>query len=520
LVDPIFLDTTFSDPLFYEEYVRALERVSQPSYVETLLDELDDDLKRNLSVIYSEFPDPEWPVIFYEEILYQNQQFIRKALNPTEGLLAYFHGASADQIELELGNIQTMAIEVLSVSYQDFPPLKPTERTILPERPVSYVEPVLECKLGSTQTVDYQIVTFRLPEGFVWSEEMVRDLKIEYKLLGTSQMREEVVIPWPFLGDDFVADDFIRRESNVHDFDFLVVDESTKEIQLTPGTWNLDQSLIIPGGYRVMAREGTRLNLSNSATILSHSPLEFVGSEDAPIIIQSTDSTGQGIVVMNAGQASVFKYVTFHNLSNPSHNGWDLTGAVTFYESPVALSGCQFTGSRSEDALNLVRSEFSIEQTYFGETFSDAIDADFSKGRITHTYFVQAGNDAIDASGSIIEIDGISVDGAGDKGISVGERSQMTGVGLDIKGAQIGIASKDRSQLVVKNVRISNSAVGLAAYRKKTEFGPAFMEVQGLDLTAVSTPYLVEVHSRVVVDNAVIEASHENVYEMLYGEAE
>jgi hypothetical protein len=223
---------------------------------------------------------------------------------------------------------------------------------------------------------------------------------------------------------------------------------------------------------------------------------------------------------MNAGQASVFKYVTFHNLSNPSHNGWDLTGAVTFYESPVALSGCQFTGSRSEDALNLVRSEFSIEQTYFGETFSDAIDADFSKGRITHTYFVQAGNDAIDASGSIIEIDGISVDGAGDKGISVGERSQMTGVGLDIKGAQIGIASKDRSQLVVKNVRISNSAVGLAAYRKKTEFGPAFMEVQGLDLTAVSTPYLVEVHSRVVVDNAVIEASHENVYEMLYGEAE
>ena len=37
--------------------------------------------------------------------------------------------------------------------------------------------------------------------------------------------------------------------------------------------------------------------------------------------------------------------------------GWELTGAVTFYESPVTFSRCEFSRSRSEDALNVIRGE-------------------------------------------------------------------------------------------------------------------------------------------------------------------
>jgi hypothetical protein len=44
------------------------------------------------------------------------------------------------------------------------------------------------------------------------------------------------------------------------------------------------------------------------------------------------------------------------------------------------------------------------------------------------------------------------------------------------------------------------------------------MEVRSLEMTAVTSPFLVEVHSRVVADNKMIRASYENVYEMLYGE--
>jgi hypothetical protein len=516
LVDPIYLERLFSDPAFFEEYISTLERVAQPSYLDAFFAGVDDDLKRNLNVLYSEFPDSQWPTIFYKDIYYRNQKFIRSVLNPTKAINAYFHGASDNYLELELGNIQTMPIEILSVSYQDFPPFQPIARTILPERPISYIEPLVDCRLRSTETVDYQVVKFKLPEGMIASETLVSDLKINYRLLGTGQIREEIVFPWSYLENDFVENDFFLQEPNVQTFGFLKMDESAGRILISPGTWSLDRSLIIPPGYQVIAREGTQLNLSNSATILSYSPLEFIGSEDNPIIIDSADSTGQGIVVMNADQPSILKYVVMRNLSNPAQSGWELTGAVTFYQSPVAVSHSQFLESRSEDALNIVRTEFSIENSFFSGAFSDSFDSDFTKGRISESNFFNSGNDAIDASGSVIEIQNVSVDGTGDKGLSIGERSQVSASGIEIKNAFIAVASKDLSQLTLQDITISDSVFGITAYEKKSEFGPASIQVHDLEMMAVNTPYLIESQSSVAVNDQVMDARQENVYQTLY----
>ncbi|MHA2429089.1 MAG: CotH kinase family protein, partial [Candidatus Hermodarchaeia archaeon] len=331
------IEAIFSDRLFFEEYVRALERISEPSYLDTLLAELSDELEQNLEVLYSEFLHFDSSM----QVLYRNQRYIRTVLNPIKGLHAYYHQSSKDQIELELGNIQSMPVEVLSVSYQDSVLVQPVRKTILPETPALESEPV-----------DYQIASFTFPRDFVWSEAMINDLKVNYRLLGTSRMRQGTVFPWSYLGENFVDNDLIRQEPNVDAFDFLVTDDTTQEIRIRRGTWNLDQDLIIPKGYRVIGGEGTQLNLSNSARILSYAPLELIGSEDDPIVIQSTDSTGQGIVVMNADQTSVLENVTFNNLSNPSQGGWELTGAVTFYESAVRISHSKFASTRAEDALN------------------------------------------------------------------------------------------------------------------------------------------------------------------------
>jgi hypothetical protein len=493
----------FSDPVFFAEYVKELERVSEPSYLDRLLAELNRELEQKLNIIHSEFPEFE----FSKDILYQNQKRIKKFLNPVRGLHAFYHQSSDGQIELELGNIQYIPIEVLSVSAGDSHLFQPTEKIILPESPVFQSEPV-----------DYKVHSFKFPEGFVWSDDMLHGLKVNYRLLGTSRSRQETVLPWSYLDDHFVESDFIRQEPNVHAFGFLVTDESTQEIFINPGTWDLDQSLIIPHGYQLIAGEGIQLNLLNSAKILSYSPLEFVGSEDYPIVIQSTDSTGQGIIVMNAEETSVLEYVSIENLSNPSQSGWELTGAVTFYESPVSISDSQFIRARAEDALNIIRSQFSIDKTLFSEASSDAIDIDFAKGKITNSSFVAIGNDAIDVSGSVLEIQSVFINGSGDKGLSAGENSQVTLNQVDIKDAYIGLASKDLSRVTAQQVRISDSEVGLAAYQKKSEFGPASMQVHGLGMTAVTSPYLVEVHSWLAVDNAVIEAIDENVYETLYGE--
>ncbi|MHC4637160.1 MAG: CotH kinase family protein [Planctomycetota bacterium] len=499
---PIFFKNIFNDPLFLEAYVKTLERISEPSYLDNLLNELNDDLERNLNIIFSEFSSFD----FSKEIFYRNQRYIRAVLNPIKGLHAYYHQVNGKQIELELGNIQSMPVEVINVVYQNSVPFQPRQKIILREQPPIQLEPV-----------DYQITSFTLPDNFVWSAAMIKDLTLHYKLVGASRTRQVDVFPWSYLDIDFFDTDLIRQDSNIHEFDFLQLDESSHNILIKPGNWIIDRSLIIPKGHKVIAGEGTKISLSNSAKILSYSPLEFIGSEAHPIVIQSRDRTGQGIIVMNTDQASILDYVTFYNLANPVQGGWELTGAVTFYESPVHISDSQFLGNRSEDALNIVRSEFSIDKTLFRDVSSDAFDADFSKGKITNSHFIKVGNDAIDASGSVLEIENVQLDGIGDKGLSSGEKSRIVATDIDIQNAHIAIATKDRSKTTVKKINISNSSIGLTVYQKKQEFGPATMHVNILQMRSVNTPYLLEEQSELTVADKTIAAKQKNVYQILYG---
>ncbi|MCK4533325.1 hypothetical protein KAU39_06015, partial [bacterium] len=492
-----FYAKIFSDFVFFEEYIKALKQISDSAYLDELFLDIDNDLKNNLHIIYSEFPNFH----FSEDIFRENQKHIRFTLNPVKGILAYFHKSFKDRIELQIGNIQSMPVEVLSVTDNDSIVLNPLERIIL--------APKLWKKL-----VDYKNTGFNFPENFIWSREKIKNLVVNYKILGTDMIKQQKIFSWSCFDDNFIKNDFIRQESNINKVKFLIVEEATKKIFIKPGIWKLTQNLIIPEGYMVIGKEGLYLNLSNSAKILSYSPLKLIGSEEKPIIICSSDSTGQGIIVINSKQESILKHVTFDNLSNPSQSGWVLTGAVTFYNSPVNMQYCRFLDNNSEDTLNLIHSEFAIDKTIFKNILFDGIDSDFSKGEITNCSFINCGNDAIDFSGSRIKMQNVFVKGIGDKALSVGENSVVSAEKIDIKNAKIAIASKDMSVTVVKQVELSNCKIGFAVYQKKSEFRGSFMSVEELDKEKVDLSYIVEKGSRLWVEGKIIKPDREKVGEL------
>jgi len=495
-----YYEALFNDEVFFSKYMTALERVSNPKYLDSFFLAIKDELENNLNIVYKEFPYYS----FKKHILYQNQKYIRAMLNPFKGLHAYFRASEKNRIQLDLGNIQSFPIEVINISYKDSVIFNPKTKVLLHAR----LRPEL---------VDYQTVRFILPEGFAWTKTMLRDLKVHYRLLGTSRLRYESVLPWTYLDYSSILKDFIRQPANLTNLDFLTVDEKSKRIFFKSGKWNLTDNLIIPKGYTVTAGEGLKLNLCNSAKILSYSPIAFIGLQENPILIYSSDSTGQGIIVMNAHKESLIKHVNFNNLANPSHNGWELTGAVTFYESPVAISHCQFTRNRSEDALNIIRTEFKIDNTLFSEIFSDAFDSDFSKGDIVDSSFVNCGGDAIDVSGSVINLKNIFISGTGDKGLSVGENSKMNVAQIKIKKAKIAIASKDMSTTIVRNASIHNSKIAFAVFQKKSEFGPSSIIVNELNMEDIEIPYLIEDESSMIVNGNRIKSDRKNLKEILYG---
>ena len=290
-----------------------------------------------------------------------------------------------------------------------------------------------------------------------------------------------------------------------------------KIIQIKPGSHKVVNNIIIPSGYQVFCPEGVTLDLINTSAILSYSSFQFFGQKDKPIIVQSSDSTGQGITIINSKDSSRFEYVRFENLSNPSKIGWQLTGSLTFYESPVSFTNCEFRNNiAGDDFLNIMRSQFVIQNSLFTGIKADAFDSDFSNGSISKTSFFDCGNDAIDISGSQLSISNILIKKIGDKGLSVGEKSNLTGSNIEIYNSDKAVASKDFSEVNLNNTLIKDCNIGLTAFQKKTEYGPSVIVSTESSMENVITPFLVEEKSQVSYNGTLMKSETKNLKELLY----
>jgi hypothetical protein len=493
-----FRASVFADPAFMAEYVAQLERVSDPAYLDALLTELGPGIASNLRILHKEFP---WQR-FDAEIFRANARTIRNVLQPTQGLHAYVNESDPRRVELEFGNLAALPIEILRARSGSLV-LEPASATVVPASPPS-------------QGVAWAAVPFEVKGETAWTAPLAETLEVEYRMVGSSQLRQAKVVARP-RRRQLAEGDLLRRPPNAADFAFLEVDEEEKTIGIRPGSWTVDRDLVVPAGYRFRAGAGTRLDLVGSSLIVSRSPLEFRGLAGEPVVIESSDGTGQGLFVLDAGERSVLEHVEFRGLRNPDRSDWKLTGAVTFYRSPVSISRSEFSNNASEDSLNLVRSPFDIDETVIRDTFSDAFDADFSDGTIRGSTFRDTGNDAIDVSGSHVTVSSVRIERAGDKGLSAGEHSELTVQDVRLDGGTIGVASKDRSSVRVQGLRLSGVKVGYALYAKKSEFGPATMEVRDATLENAETPYLLEEGSKLSLEGQSVAPNATGVYDRLYG---
>ncbi len=269
---------------------------------------------------------------------------------------------------------------------------------------------------------------------------------------------------------------------------------------------NAVEPIIIPEGYQVTLPEGTALNLTNGAYLLSESPIQAIGSEEHPIRIFSTDQSG-AVVIRKSETQSYFVHCHFEQLGRVDRDGYLLTGGVTAYETSIKFSACVFQENTQEDALNAVQSQFHLENCLFRKTAFDAFDADFSTGSIYSCYFQNTGNDAMDFSGSEVMIQGCQLEDIGDKGISAGEDSNIKAFDLQIDRASIGLASKDLSLLEVKNIVLINVGTGFTAFQKKATYGPAEMIVTNLEHRNVRHLHIIEPGSSLILESKHVTAN-------------
>lgn len=156
-----------------------------------------------------------------------------------------------------------------------------------------------------------------------------------------------------------------------------------------------------------------------------------------------------------------------------------LTSSLTIQDSTVNNLHLEFNGGLLEDSINLVRVNGNVSSVNVTNSFQDALDIDFSNLTIDTVTINNAGNDCVDFSSGNYTVLQSTLIGCADKGISIGEQSESIFNTVFVQNTNIAFVAKDSSNLVINDANVIDSALCVAAYRKKQEFAGATITIPG-----------------------------------------
>lgn len=458
--EPIY--RIFHDKTFIAAFVKYLNAYTQPDFIAQFLAEIEESLITREAFLQNDYPDYRYN---RDNVLKRATKIQEKILPFTNSLQVFQKSVKGDSVELQLKNAHILPLEVVYVG-------KNTVRGGNINQQTTWVFPNPHGEIPY-----YTSIT--APK---WAD------KVHYRLAGIDSTYFATIPVWDTPESWSPRQELLTQKTNNKG----IYKEEGDLIIFEKKTYQIKQPLIIPANKKVIVQPGTQFKISGSGFILSFSSVDMRGDKDEPIIVESTDGKSGAFIVMQAKNPSKLRYVEFRNQNTLAYKGWNLTGAVTFYESEVEVMGCQFIDNQCEDGLNIVRSEFKVIDCYFENIYSDAFDADFCKGTVELCDFKDVANDALDFSTSFIHISNCNMDNIGDKAISAGEHATITAKKINVNRANIGFASKDLSILTLEDIVLKNSSKGFTAYQKKPEYGAATINLKKYQMEKVKFPFLIE----------------------------
>lgn len=488
----------FSDTIFLKKYISNLFEFSNEKYIDTLLSKLENGAGQRNDFITKEFRDFNFDKYAIEKRI----SGIRSGIFPHNDLTlkAHLQKSSNTQNEILLGNTHSLPIEIIGTGIRKNKVDNYLEnKIILPAYITSPFYKDQSKKEKKTAPALQNIIRYNIEYQQVTAPKSSK--YIFYKVIGFEQVFYSKISNWDITSN--IVSPLNQNINSINSNNTFTVNEN--KVIFHKGKKSVTQDIIIPKGYHVYFSEGAELDFIQNSKFLSYSPIKMNGTKDSPVKIFSSDFSINGFNIIQADENSELEFVIFENLNSHRKENWNLTGAVTFYESDVLINNCVFTKNHCEDGLNVIRSNVEINRSLISETKSDGLDFDFCNGSINDCSFFNTTNDGIDISGSNIYIVDCNLDNCGDKGISIGEQSKSTIMNATIKNSITGIASKDLSEVIVENVLLENCNQGFTIYQKKAEFGGSKMEVKEYTAKKVRQLHNVRVGCTLILEGQKIK---------------
>ncbi len=455
----------FASPIFMDAYIKALLRYSDKEFVQIFLANIKEDLDNRKDLLLSEFPD----AFVDASYIVERAKKIRLHLLPlgAESVRAHWDAASK---KLYVRNAHAVGLRVVGYSFG-----KNSDIGI----PPVYMQMQQRNAVPKFHEIPFKNTPGKTPRF------------VDYQMAGLDSVYRTPVLATPI-------PIFQKTKTSTATLPDFVIEEGNT-IKIPEGEFTLNQLMEIPAGKTLWLDAGAKIVLEEGAGILSYSAVQLRGTADNPIVIEAKTAQNSGFTVLQAKEESMVSHAIFKNLNALQKGSWNMTGAVTFYESPITINRMVVTDNQCEDAVNLIRCHIRIQQLKIINALRDALDGDFCTGQIDNIEVINPGNDGLDFSGSQLHIVNCNITQAGDKGISVGEESTVSIGKATINGAVSALASKDLSKVYVDEINIKNCTRAFAAYRKKPEYGPATIEVKKYTSEGVKFLQAIEKGSKLVL---------------------
>lgn len=516
--EQIMTYSLFRDSAFVSLYLNYLEQFSRKSFVDSVTLALRPETRKYDSLLKMEFPQMEYDEDFYRKSARKIREYLPKLRKFAAAKLA----DTAFRFNIKENDYSIKDIFENTPGFYVNAYLQRTEGDSSVIRVENYY-PKKIALLGTgykKKMIDFHFGKGKPMPAFrvntTVADSVVADTNNRYLFFmvdGSLETFVTPVHPWPAPAGTTTRQKIFQNAT----LDLPVIEKvSGKNIYIKTGSSVVDYPVVIPRGYRVYFKPGTHLDFVKKAFFLSLSPVTVRGTAGNPVTITSSDFSANGFTVLQPKGKSELAHVRFENFNTLNYDNWIITGAVTFYEADVSLNNVTLYRNQCEDAVNLVRCNFTMDNCTFDYTYSDAFDSDFSRGTVNNTTFSNIGNDAIDFSGSYIKVLNTKVKGAQDKGVSGGEDSHLVIENCDIEGANIGLASKDLSGLKVSNTLVKDCNYGAVLLQKKPEYGPASMELNMVRFVRPKTKWLIEKGSYINNNGNIIKGDKEKVAKLFY----
>ena len=271
----------------------------------------------------------------------------------------------------------------------------------------------------------------------------------------------------------------LRSENVVHTIFSLPRFEDRKtDIVLGPETVTLKDDMLIPETATLRILPGTQILLGEGVSIISRGKVSVEGTEKAPVTLKrfNLDKPWGVFAAVGKGAAnSQIKYLEASGGSSEFQQHINFSGMVSLHHlDNLKIQNINLSNnSIGDDTLRIIASNVDANNLNIHSCASDCIDFDFVQGVAKNVKIKNAGNDGFDFMSSKVDIVNYEVEKCGDKGISLGELSIISGKGISISGCDIGIAAKDKSLGTFEDIRVTNSRVGFSSYKKNWRYGGA-----------------------------------------------